>query len=296
MKGYIKLPRDFLEWEWWGRWPHHLLFEWLLIKARIYDKKVQGVIVRRGSVLTTWRDIQEAVGCSTGTLSRALKDLSESQEIIIRTEQRKTLITICHYEDYQGDNSQLWSNSGATAEQQRSNTPIYKEERKNEKDIYSAHAHDDNGFVSDSDCRLWMQRYNAIAASFGAKPADQLNTKRRLLISQRVRERGRGSVDILFQQLEQSVYFFGDGSRGFRGDFTNLWTLDVYTKVCEGYYVPAAKKTEARPKPQRTQEDAGAHVYQEKQSREDYEQEMRRYAEEHPESRAAQVVARWNQG
>lgn len=240
MKGFIKIPRDFIEWEWWNRQPHHALFEWLLVKARVIDKKVQGIIVRRGSVVTTWRELQQAVGCSTGALSRALRDLSDSGEIIVRTEQRKTLVTICHYEDYNGNEETIWSDNGAKVEQKWSNTPLYKGERENENYIYSACAQDlaDDGFASVYDCRLWMQRYNKIAASFGAKQADKLSDTRRIAIQRRVRARGRGSVDAMFAQLEKSAHFFNDGSRGFRGDFTNLWSDDVYTKVCEGYYIP----------------------------------------------------------
>lgn len=243
MKGFIKLPRDFLQWEWWGRLPHHLLFEWLLIKAHVTDQKVQGMMVRRGSVLTTWSEMEKAVGCSRGSLSRAIKDLSECGEIVTRTDCRNTLVTVCHYEDYNGDSRTLWTDSGLIADCKRTDTPIYKGEIENieNEDIYSARAQIDDFFVSEYDCRQWMQQYNQIAASFGAKPADQLNSKRRLLIGQRVRERGRGSVDVLFQQLARSAYFFGEGSRGYRGDFTNLWTQDVYTKVCEGYYIPQAK-------------------------------------------------------
>lgn len=259
MKGFIKIPRDFIEWEWWNRQPHHALFEWLLIKARVVDQKVQGIIVRRGSVLTTWRDLQQVIGCSTGALSRALRDLSDSGEIIVRTEQRKTLVTICHYEDYNGNDDMFWSDNGTKTEQKRSNTPLYKGERENESYIYSACAQgsSDDGFVSVYDCRLWMQRYNKIAASFGAKQADKLSDTRRIAIQRRVRARGRGSVDAMFAQLEKSAHFFNDGSRGFRGDFTNLWSDDVYTKVCEGYYIPQ-KQCEERFSRSQSQKAASA--------------------------------------
>lgn len=295
---FVKLHDDWLEWEWWGRWPHHPLFEWLLIKARVYDQRIQGIAVRRGSVLTTWGEMQKAVGCSRGTLSRALRDLSECGEIITISDCQKTIVTVCHYEDYNGSSGELWTANGLQTDCKRTATPIIKEESKNEKDIYSAYAQGfpgDDGFVSDTDCRQWMQRYNHIAASFGAKSADQLNTKRRMYIVQRVRERGRGSVDVMFRQLERSAHFFGDGSHGFRGDFTNLWTADVYTKVCEGYYIPKQKETkgtqEKKPAGQgvfTTDEPAG------RQPREEWRRQMFEAARKDPGGAAAKVVASWS--
>lgn len=311
MKGFIKLPRDFVEWEWWGRVPHHFLFEWLLIKAKVHDQKVAGVMVRRGSVLTTWTEMQAAVDCSVGSLSRALKDLSECGEITTRTERRKTIVTICHYEDYNGNDNELWSDSGVIAERKRSEPPLYKGEQENENNIYSAYAREslEDGFVTDADCRLWMARYNKIAVSFGAPVAEQLNTKRQMYIAQRVREKGRGSIDTMFKQLEQSAYFFGDGSRGFRGDFTNLWTADVFTKVCEGYYIPKKKDTGGAPDGQVGTKGlskaasgrvpaAGAidaHVGPKQQSREEWMAQMRKAAKENPEGRIAKIVASWDQ-
>lgn len=301
MKGFIKLPRDFVEWEWWNRQPHHPLFEWLLVKARVDDRKIQGTIVRRGSLLTSWNEMQQAVGCSRGALSRALKDLSECGEIITRTDCKKTVVTICHYEDYNGYSNTLWTDCGLIADCERTDTPIIKREQENEKDIYSACAQgfSDDGFVSDGDCRQWMQRYNKIAAGYGAAPAEQLNTKRRLYIQQRVRERGRGAVDVMFQKLEQSAYFFADGSRGFRGDFTNLWTADVFAKVCEGYFIP--RKKEEKAAAAAPQHSGPAVPWTESyvrepqgQSREEWERQMRRWAAEDPQSRAAKIVASWN--
>lgn len=280
MKGFIKLPRSFLQWEWWNRQPHQSLFLWLLLKAHITDQRVQGILVRRGSVLTTWNELQKVIGCSTGALSRALNDLFYSGEIITKAERRKTLITICHYEDYNGNDNSLWSDSGAFAERSRSDTHLYKGEIENEKDIYSACARgsSDDGFVSDSDCRAWMQRFNRIAAAFGAPQADKLTATRILKIQQRVREWGRGSVDIMFQKLEQSAYFFAEGSHGFRGDFTNLWASDTYTRVIEGGFVPKKNTEKKAQQPQQPPTRSWLDEYQPgEESQEERQERLRRH-------------------
>lgn len=254
MNGFIKMPRDFLEWEWWGRVPHHFLFEWLLINARVDDRRVKGIVVRRGSLLTTWNEMQQAVGCSRGTLSRALSDLSDSGEILIRTDCKKTLITICHYEHYNGNGVSLWTENGLKTDCERTAPPIINREKENEENnIYSAHGDyaDDDGFVTEADCRLWMRRYSEIAVRYGVGEGDlprQLNAARSQKIRILVRERGRGSVDAMFARLAESPYYFLQGSGSFRGDFTKLWSPSVFDMVLEGSFVPRKAK-EAKEEP-----------------------------------------------
>ena len=309
MKGFVKLPRDFDEWEWWGRVPHHFLFEWLLMHAEVRDRKIQGVLVRRGSVLTTWSEMQTAVSrhekCSRGTLSRAIRDFSECGEIITRTDCHKTLVTICHYEDYNGYTGALWTTSGLPADYQRTSTPLINKEIKNEEyNIYNSAREgfdNDSGFVTESDCRLWMRRYCEIARRFGVPDRDlpvQLNAKRQLKIRMCVGERGRGAVDIMFSRLAESAYYFHDGSNGFRGDFTKLWSPSVFDMVLEGSFIPSAKKKEEQN--QKEQKPIGlfestAPQLPQRQSGEEYRQQMRLYAQQHPESPAAKVVAAWNE-
>ena len=133
---------------------------------------------------------------------------------------------------------------------------INKSKEYEENNIYSARESldVDDGIVTESDCRTWMRRYTEIARSFGLGDGDmpqQLTAARRQKIGLCVRERGRGTVDAMFARLAESPYYFDQGSRGFRGDFTNLWSPSVFDKVLEGSFVPRAKKEEkAQPQQQ----------------------------------------------
>lgn len=261
MSKFFKVYDEFVQdWEWWNVYPHHALFEWLLTRAKVRDTKVRGVMVRRGSVLTTWNEMQQAVSneyhkCSRGTLSRALEDLKSSGDITMIADCKKTVVTICKYGYYCGKDSDLWTDSGLIADCQRTAPPIINKSKEyEENNIYSACEPVDNGdgLVTEADCRKWMRRYAEIARSFGLGDGDlpqQLTAARRQKIGLCVRERGRGTVDAMFARLAESPYYFDQGSRGFRGDFTNLWSPSVFDKVLEGSFVPRAKKEE-RPQPQ----------------------------------------------
>ena len=118
MSKFFKVYDEFVQdWEWWNYYPHHPLFEWLLTRAKVRDTKVRGTLVRRGSVLTTWNEMQQAVSneqhkCSRGTLSRALEDLKASGDITLIADCKKTVITICKYDCYCGREDDFWTANG----------------------------------------------------------------------------------------------------------------------------------------------------------------------------------------
>lgn len=273
MSKFWKMHDEFVqEWEWWNVYPHHPLFEWLLTQAKIQDKKVRGVLVRRGSVLTTWKDMQQAVSnkqhqCSRGSLARALKDLQDSGDLLLKADSQKTIVTICKFEDYNGNNNSIWTTDGLQTDYGRTAPPIINKNIEYENNIYSAREgffDGDDGFVTENDCRVWMRKYSEIARTFGVADKDlpqQLTATRSQKISRCVRERGRGSVDAMFARLAESPNYFDQGSRGFKGDFTKLWSPSVFDMVLEGSFVPVSKRkpqqTES-PKPQQQQPSNGS--------------------------------------
>lgn len=269
MSGWVKLPRDFLEWQWWHSGNHVRLFLWLYIKAEVTDRRRGNHIIRRGSVLTSWSEMQEAVGITRGTLGRILGDFKNAGVCITKTDCQNTIVTLCKYDEYNKDNMELWTTNGLRTDYERTAPPIINKNEEYKNDIYSARE-DSDVFVTDADCQAWLRRYNGIAQRHGYPPCTGITTKRRLYITQRVREKGRGSVDIMFERLAESDYFFADGSHGFRGDFTNLWTADVYAKVIEGYYIPRRKKQEQEPKKAVGTIDAGVSAKPQRQSRREF--------------------------
>lgn len=266
MSKFWKMHDEFVqEWEWWNVYPHHPLFEWLLTKAMIRDTKVRGIMVRRGSVLTTWNDMQQAVSnkqhqCSRGSLSRALKDLQDSGDLFLKSDSQKTIVTICKFEVYNGVNNGLWTTDGLQTDCKRTAPPIINKNIEYENNIYSARENflsdGDDCFVTEDDCRSWMRKYSEIARSFGVEEKDlpqQLTATRSQKISRCVRERGRGSVDAMFARLAESSGYFDQGSRGFKGDFTKLWSPSVFDMVLEGSFVPVSKRKPQQPANQQPQ-------------------------------------------
>lgn len=137
--GWICFYRKITEWEWYST-PNMLhLFFHLVITANHKKKKWQGVDIERGQLVTSINSINSATGISTQSIRTCLKRLESSMEIVKKTTNRFTLITICKYNDYQEikytTNKQLTINQQSTNKQLTTNNNVNNVTK--EKHLYS---------------------------------------------------------------------------------------------------------------------------------------------------------------
>ncbi len=104
-EGYIKVFRKMVDWEWIGC-PEMVAF-WIniLLRANHDDKECHGVIVRRGQLLTSRSILARQTGLSERQVRTCLARLKSTNQVTIETTgaatNRKTIVTLCKYEDYQ---------------------------------------------------------------------------------------------------------------------------------------------------------------------------------------------------
>ena len=64
IESWIKLFREFLNWEWFHKSEMVHLFIWLLLKANVTEQRWQGHVVKRGQVLTTYKEMEQGTHIS----------------------------------------------------------------------------------------------------------------------------------------------------------------------------------------------------------------------------------------
>lgn len=101
MKGWVKIHRKIVDWEWWSDHNTTRLFMYLLLMATHEDIKHQGKVIKRGQLVTTRVKIAEATGISEQSVRTSLNRLKSTNEITTKVTNKFTIITICKYEDYQ---------------------------------------------------------------------------------------------------------------------------------------------------------------------------------------------------
>ena len=102
-KGYIKLHRKLLNWEWWDDGLMVKAWIYCLLNATYKDIEWKGVKVVRGSFVTSMRHMAEDLDCSYCMVRSVLSRLQESKNIEYKCFNTHTLIVIVNYESYQGE-------------------------------------------------------------------------------------------------------------------------------------------------------------------------------------------------
>lgn len=140
MNGFIKLERKLLEWEWWNDHNTTRLFIYLLLTVNWEDKKWQGTIIKRGSIVTSYYHLSINTGISIQSIRTSLTRLKSTQELTIKTTNKYTHISINNYEQYQQITSKLTNNQQTTNKQLTTTKEIkkIKKEKKKENKIMSA--------------------------------------------------------------------------------------------------------------------------------------------------------------
>lgn len=130
MNGWIKLHRSLLEWEWYNDKNTLKLFIHLLLKANIRDNEWQGIIIKRGSFITSRKNLSTETGLTEREVRTTLSRLEKTGEITRKTTNKYTLITLVKYDNYQDKEEEATSKRPAN-DQQTTTTKEYKKEKNN---------------------------------------------------------------------------------------------------------------------------------------------------------------------
>ena len=99
--GYIPLFRQLEKWEWYKTDYMVRLWIHLLMKANFKDERWNGMVIKRGQLVTSRARLQEETGISARSIRTCIKRLKSTSEIATKTTNRFTIITISKYDYYQ---------------------------------------------------------------------------------------------------------------------------------------------------------------------------------------------------
>ena len=128
MDGWIKLWRQFTYWEWYSDLYVKSVFLHLLISANHKDGNWRGMPVFKGQFVTSLEHLSNELHLSVQQVRTALNKLKSTNEITIKSTNKFSVITICKYDDYQGETT-----TNQQAEQQTNNKQITNNQQTNNK-------------------------------------------------------------------------------------------------------------------------------------------------------------------
>ena len=151
-KGYIKLWRSMLSWEWYDDPPTKDVYLHLILTASISPSIWHGIEIPRGSLVSSYRKIAEQTGLTIRQARTAINHLEMTGEVTRSAHPKFTVFTLNNYDKFQevtsktqGKRSQSdkhFDNQPTSNRQQYKNIKedIKKEEEKN----ISAFAQEEN--------------------------------------------------------------------------------------------------------------------------------------------------------
>lgn len=99
--GFIKLYRSILKWEWYDDINTKTLFLHLLLTANYEDKEWRGMVIKKGSLVTSFTKLASETTLSVRNVRTSLNRLISTQEVTCQSTSKFTMITIENYSRYQ---------------------------------------------------------------------------------------------------------------------------------------------------------------------------------------------------
>ena len=105
----------------------------LLVRVNYEDKEWKGMTIPRGSMITSIASLAHDMHLSAKQVRTFTERLTKRKQIVVETTNKWTKITICKYEDYQGDSETKGQTKGEQKGKQNGNErATTKEDKKKE--------------------------------------------------------------------------------------------------------------------------------------------------------------------
>ena len=127
--GWVKLHRQFLEWEWFDEPNTFRLFIYCLLRANHQDKSYRGDTIKRGTFVTSLDDLSKDTKISVRSVRTSLKRLESTGELTSVRTPKGTVIQVVNYNDYQEVTNETTNERQASDKQVTTNKNVKKEKK-----------------------------------------------------------------------------------------------------------------------------------------------------------------------
>lgn len=282
MKGWYRQQRNLSERPWYKDSVMVHLYNYLKERAYVADGKYEGKLIRRGSCPITRSEISEVTGISPKTLDRNLKKLVSYGEIIVKGNNRFSVITVCDYDGF-NDTESLFGTAVDTTDDTANDTTvdtaddttlIYTKEgrRKNNKLISSSYKQERE---KKDEAYEIKERYNKMFAGV-LQPCIRLTMPTSLMVSECIRRFGKQSIDLVFEQVKQEPFSLGINKTGFKANFQFIFDPKNFQQYLERSMLRKQKAEQPQQKDSQPQQKKSVGVIVEQSQRKPVTDEQRR--------------------
>lgn len=135
-EGFILLHRRIIkEWEWYSNINDTRLWVHCLLRANWEDNWYDGILIKRGSFMTSYKSLSSETGLTVQQVRTSLAHLKKTDNLTIENNHQYSIITIKNYDKYQCE--QQTNNTPITHDQHTSNTRVTTNNKDNKDNKYN---------------------------------------------------------------------------------------------------------------------------------------------------------------
>ena len=101
LNGFVKIHRKLLQWGWYQDNVVKGVFIHLLLTAAFRDTTWRNIEIKRGQVVTSYKNLSNDLGFSVQQIRTAISKLISTGEITRTSTNRNIILTVENWEDYQ---------------------------------------------------------------------------------------------------------------------------------------------------------------------------------------------------
>ena len=128
--GFIKIDRSLLDWAYYEDDRCVRLLLHLILCANFKPGKFKGIDIKPGQFVTSTVKLSGQLGWTRSTLRRTLERLTESGEIVTKADNKRTLVTLIKWEQFQVMETKAASKRPASGQQVSQQTATIEEGKK----------------------------------------------------------------------------------------------------------------------------------------------------------------------
>lgn len=99
-KGFMRLHRNLLDWEWFDNSQMVHIWIYFLLKANYQDSKWRGIDIPRGSFVTSLGTISNETRLTIREVRTCISKLKATGEVTIKATNKYSIVTVCNYDRY----------------------------------------------------------------------------------------------------------------------------------------------------------------------------------------------------
>lgn len=136
LNGYVKIHRRLVQWGWYKNSVIKDTFLHLIFTANFKDMEWEGQTIKRGQVVTSYKNLAADTGLTVQQVRNAIKKLKSTGEITSKSTNKYTIITLVNFDNYQSTEEITTSEitSKSTNKQQTNNKQRTNKEQQRKKD------------------------------------------------------------------------------------------------------------------------------------------------------------------